>query len=449
MADAPAPKVDTHHEPVDPEVIRKVRTWALVVAAILVAGGAFWILREVNTGRELERWAQLHTIESGYRDAFSTRGWLNPVEDVDLSVRDKHVKALEEFLPTAAAEPGLAAHVHALIADVRMSQAFGRMAAGAGADVDGYLADAQKHLEVIRDKFPDAQLNWSQFGRAIRNKDGSGTSSADAPSIVRRALADIATLRAWEKDNALKKVDVDPDTTVVLRTTAGDLRLKTYGSASPLAVKAFLDRVCAGGLDGVRVFQRREREEESWVRVGDDRTKAATPSEDDRVTWDEATPGETRPPESGRFRVLHAAGTVTSWHGIADSDDDPQQFLLVTKPSTALNFEHTPFARVEDGPSMDTLARIAGLPTFAKDQPDIRGKKPQLADQIVAAPRIVKAIVFDKGTARTCTGPLEDDEKSLDTLKLDKYRKDEPPPAPPAAPAAMGDTPPAMDDGAK
>ncbi len=449
MADAPAPKVDTHHEPVDPEVIRKVRTWALVVTAILVAGGAWWILREVNTGRELERWARLHTIESGYRDAFSTRGWTNPAEDVDLTVRDKHVKSLEEFLPTVESEPGLAAHVHALIADVRMSQAFGRMAAGAGADVDGYLADAQKHLETLRDKFPDAQLNWAQFGRAIPGKGPGSGAVSDAPSVIRRALADIATLRAWEKDNALKKVDADADTTVVLRTTAGDLRSQGVREREPLAVKAFLDRVCAGGLDGARVFQRRERGDESWVRVGDDRTKVETPSEDDRIAWDEPTPGETRAPEAGRFRILHTPGTVTSWHGVADSDDDPQQFLIVTKESTALNFEHTPFARVEEGPSMTTLERIVGLPTYAKDQPDIRGKKPQLADQIVAAPRIVKAIVYDKGAARACTGPLEDDEKSLDALKLDKYRKDEPPPAPPAAPAAMGDTPPAMDDGAK
>lgn len=444
MADAPAPKVDTHHEPVNPEVIRKVRTWALIVTAVLVAGGAWWVLREINTGRELERWARLHSIESGYRDAFSTRGWSLPAEEVDLGVRDKHVTALEEFLPTADAEPGLAAHVHALIADVRMSQAYGRMAAGAGADVDGYLADAQKHLEVIRDKYPDAQLNWAQFGRAVRTKENGGPAVADAPSIVRRALADIATMRAWEKDNALKKIDVDPDTTVVLRTTAGDLRLKLYGSASPVTVKAFLDRACAGGLDGVRVFQRRDRSDESWVRVGDDRTKVATPTEDDRTTWDDPTPGETRAPESGRFRILHTAGTVTSWHGIADSDDDPQQFLIVTKESTALNFENTPFAKVEDGPSMSTLERIAGLATYAKDQPDIRGKKPALADQLVAAPRVVKAIVYDKGAARACTGTLEDDEKSLDALKLDKYRKDEPPPAPPAAPAAMGDTPPAM-----
>jgi cyclophilin family peptidyl-prolyl cis-trans isomerase len=443
MAADPAPKVDTHHEPVDPEVIRKVRTWALVATAIVVVGGAWWLLKEVNTGRELDKWARLHAIESGYRDAFSTRGWTNPAEDVDLTVRDKHVKALEEFLPTVESEAGLAAHVHALIADVRMSQAFGRMAAGAGADVDRYLADAQKHLEVLRDKFPDAPLNWSQFGRAIRNKDNTATASTDAPSIVRRALADVASLRAWEKANALAKVEPDADTTVLLRTTAGDLRLKVYGSASPGAVKAFLDRVCAGGLDGVRVFHRRERAEQSWLRVGDDRTKAETPTEDDRIEWDEATPGETRPPESGRYRILHTPGTVTSWHGVADSDDDPQQFLIVTKDSPALNFEHTPFARVEDGPSMSTVERMVALATYAKDQPDIRGRKPTLADQIVAAPRIVKAIVYDKGAARACTKPLEDDEKSLDVLKADKYRKDEPPPAPPAAPASMDEAPPA------
>jgi len=456
MADAPAPKLDTHHEPVNPEVYRRARTYALVLAGLLVAGGAWWLLREVNTSREVERWARLDEIEAGYRDAFSTRGWTTPAEDVDVTVRDKHVKALEEFLPTAEADAGLAAHVHARIVDVRMSQAYGRMALGAGADVDGYLASAQQHLEVLRDKYPDAPLNWAAFGRAVRNKDGSGTTATDAPSIVRRALADLATLRSWDKQHALKKVEPDADTVVVLRTTAGDLRLRLYESASPLAVKAFVDRACEGGLAGVRVFQRRDRSDESWLRVGDDRTKAADPKDDDRLAWDDASPGETRPPEPGRFRVLHAPGTVTSWHGIADSDDDPQQFLLVTKESTALNFEHTPFARVEEGPSMSTLERIAGMATYAKDQPDIRGKKPQLADQLVKAPLIVKAIVFDKGVARTCTGALEDDEKTLDGLKLDKHRKDEaPPPTPPTppapptaptapAPGAMGDETPAM-----
>lgn len=444
MADAPAPKVDTHHEPVNPEVLRKARLYAFVVAGLLVAGGAWWLLREVNTGRAMERWARLDAIEAPYRESFSTRTWTAPAEDADIQARDRHVTALEEFLPTAEGDAGLAAHVHARIVDVRMSQAFGRMALGAGADVDGYLADAQRHLEVLRDRYPDAPLNWAAFGRAVRNKDGTGANLVDAPSIVRRALADVATLRAWEKDNALKKVEPDADTIVVLRTTAGDVRVRLYGAASPLAVKTFVDRACAGALAGTRIFQRRDRGDEGWLRVGDDRTKAASPTEDDRVAWDEASAGETRPPEPGRYRILHTPGTVTSWHGIADTDDDPQQFLFVTKASPALNFEHTPFARVEEGPSMSVLERIAGMATYAKDQPDIRGKKPQLADQLVDAPHIVKAIVFDKGAARACTGTLDDDEKTLDGLKLDKYRKADAPPTPapaPPAPAAMGDEP--------
>lgn len=448
MAELPAQKPDAPSEPASPETLRKLRMGAFVVVGVLVAGGAWWVLGEINKSRALDRWAQLDAIEVKFRDAFSTRSWLNPLQKSDVDARDEHARKLEEFLAKTDGDAALTAHVRARIADVRLSQAFGRLAAGgSGAEIDGYLAAAEAQLETLRDKHPDMPLNWPAFGRGMR--DAGGAPVPDAPSVVRRALAEIAKLRAWEKEHALRPVEPDADLVVVLRTTAGDLHVRTLSSVSPVSVRTFVDRACAGKLDGVRIFERRDRPGLGWVRVGSDATKKDPASDDDRLAWDDASSGETRTGEPGRYRVLHTAGTLTSWHVLGESQDDPQQFLLVVKDSNDLDFEHTPFARLEPGLSLATLERIAALPTFSRDRPGERLVKPGLADQLVAPVRIVKALVYDKGTARACATPLADDEKSLSTLRPDAYRSDEPP-APPPSPtgdgAAMNAPPPAMSD---
>lgn len=448
MAELPAQKPEAPSEPASPETLRKLRMGAFVVVGVLLAGGAWWVLGEVNKGRALERWAQLDALEAKFRDAFSTRSWLNPLQASDVDARDQHARSLEEFLAKAEGDAALTAHVRARIADVRLSQAFGRLAAGAsGAEIDGYLSAAELQLTTLRDKHPDMPLNWPAFGRGMR--DAGGAPVPDAPSVIRRALAEIAKLRAWEKEYALRPVEPDADLVVVLRTTAGDLHVRTLSSVSPASVQSFVDRACAGALDGVRLFERRDRPDLGWVRVGSDVTKKDPESDDDRLAWDDHSPGEPRTGEPGRYRVLHTAGTLTSWHVLGEFQDDPQQFLLVFKDSSDLDFEHTPFGRLEPGPSFATLERIAALPTFSRDRPGERIVKPGLADQLVAPVRIVKAVVYDKGTARACSTPLADDEKSLSTLRPDAYRRDEPttpPPSPTGDGAAMDETAPAMSD---
>src|SRR5262249_29721219 len=131
------------------------------------------------------------------------------------------------------------------------------------------------------------------------------------------------------------------------------------------------ERVCAGGLDGVKIFDRRDDSGGSWVRVGDDRTKDkpdAKPTDADRVAWNDDTPGEPRLPDGGRYRILATAGVVCAWHGLGETDDDTQQFLILTKDSPELNFTHTPFARVSEAQSLETLKRIAALPTIQSDE---------------------------------------------------------------------------------
>lgn len=431
MADTPAAgKPDEHAPTLDPELLRKVRRYAWAAGALLVAGAAWFVLRAVNETKSAERWDALDAIERRYFDD-STRSWLIPSSSpVDVKSRDEHVRELEEFLAKSGDDAALAAHLHARLADLLLTQVFGLTAAGSREPLGPRMDAAKRHLEALRDRHPDALVNWGAFGRGR------------AGSVTRLALETLEQNRRWEEKYGLKPVEPDADTVVVLRTTEGDLRLRLYATASPAAAKAFLDRVCAGGLDGVRFFERRDDGDEAWLRVGDDRTKKADATETERIAWNDATPGEARAADVGRFRVLHTKGVVTSWHAPGEPNDDPQQFLVVTKDSPSLDFANTPFARVEDGPSMSTLERIVGRDTFVKATPDLRTdpKRSALADQLVAPVVVKKALVYEKGALKACidASKVDADEKSLDALVLDRLRETPPaPPAPPAGDAAM------------
>lgn len=430
MADtASTAKPDEHAPTLDPALARKVRRVAWIAAAALVAGTAWFVFRAVNDTKSAERWEALDRVERRYFDD-STRSWLLPTTSpVDARSRDEHVRELEEFLAKSEDDDALAAHLHARIAELLLTQVFGLTAGGSREPLAPRMDAAKRHLETLRDRYPDAQVNWSAFARGR------------AGSVVRLALDTLEQNRRWYDKYGLKAVEPDADNVVVLRTTEGDLVLRLYATASPAAAKAFLDLVCSGGLDGVRIFERRDDTDESWVRVGDARTKKADPTEQDRIAWADASPGESRNADVGRYRVLHTKGVVTSWHAPGEPNDDAQQFLFVTKDSPGLDFVHTPFARVVDGPSMATLERIAARDTQVKATPDLRTdpKRSALADQLVTPVLIKKALAYEKGALRAChdASKVDADEKSLDGLVADRLR--ETPPAPPAAPPAGGD----------
>src|SRR5205823_4971649 len=105
-------------------------------------------------------------------------------------------------------------------------------------------------------------------------------------------------------------------------------------------------------------------------------------------------PAEPIPPQEGRNRITHDKGVVTSWHPHGDDEgEDPAQFQIIAKPSTRLDYEFAPFARVEES-SLPTLDRIFSTPTRPR-KPE--GGDARLADQLLTPPRVVRVLVYDKG----------------------------------------------------
>jgi cyclophilin family peptidyl-prolyl cis-trans isomerase len=313
------------------------------------------------------------------------------------------------------ADPSLAALVHLKIGNLQVEQIHGLLAAQSSTDLAPRFASARSHFETLRDKYPDAPVNQERFRTPA------------AASVTRLVLDRLAKLEAWEGKHGLKAVEADADPIVVLRTSEGDLRLRFFSQASPLATAAFLARVCEGGLDDTLLVQKRDDATEAWVRGGDPRTKGALDAKDpDRVAWGTASPIDPRAPEEGRNQILHTKGTVSLWHESGEVADDPLQFLLVLKPSSRLDYDYTPFARVDGEASLATLERIAARRTRAQETPDLRtdAALSSLADHLLQPVVIRKALVFEAGALKAChdASKVGDDEQKLADLKLDAYR---------------------------
>lgn len=433
------------------EIASSSRTKVVVAGVLVVALAvlAVYVWRRVGEGRASDRWARLAAIESAREDP-SDRAWLaTDVRADDTKSRAEHVQKLEAFLAEeGAADAVLAAHVHALIANLEMSQALSLSVAGKSPEVAEHYAKAKQHLETIASEFPKAPMNWDRL------------KPQDNPSVTRLLLRVAQENRAWEEAHGRKPVEPDADPVVLVRTDQGDLRLRVYAAQSPSLVKSFLDRATRGDLDGTLLFGKREETDEGWVRGGDARTKRADPSmpptDEERKAWGNPTPADPLAPEEGRNVVAHEKGVVSAWHAAGEEDDDPAQFLIVTRDTPRFDYEYTPFARVEP-PSLATLERIASLKTRFEEKREANAD-PKSIEQFAKPPEIVKVLVYEKGALRAGTDASRADasEKTLAGVLLDAYRKvekPEPPPVPPTpAPGAMGadeggtaPSPPAMD----
>ena len=277
---------------------------------------------------------------------------------------------------------------------------------------------------------------------------------ADFARSVDQLLKKLEVNEKWDAVHGIRDAESDADVVVLLRTTEGDLRVRLYSKdgQSPKLSAAFADRACKGLFDGTLLFAKRADLDESWVRGGDVRVKS-TPvaaTDEQRLTWGGASPGDPVLPETGRHRIAHVKGTLAAWHEDDDPYDDPTQFLIETKDSPRLDTDYTPFGKIEEV-SSSTLERLSAAKTRADESTTIRqdAKLSKLADQIAKPPVIVKALVYDKGVLRACgsTTKIEDNEKKLETVVLDSARIIPPPPPPvpatPPVPAAPPSTAPA------
>ena len=434
-----------------PATAPRWRGIAIGVLVALLAFGAWSVWSAVRKGQEVERWERVAEVTS-LRDDTIERAWANaPVDAMTAIARDQHVEKLEALLAKEGESSPVAPHLHAVIANVLLEQILGAPSSMPDAKLTALYDKADAHLKTLEAGWPDAAINSTRLNLGDR-------------STVTRLVRDrLAKNREWQAKHGLKAIEPEPDVVVLLRTTEGDLRMRLFSQAdaSPALAKAFAERVCAGVYDGTALFAKRDDLSESWVRGGDERTKApATPPAPgdvpDTSAWGDASPGEPTLPERARWRVLHVKGVVSAWHDIADTTDDPAQFLICVKDSTSLDFDYTPFAKLDDA-SVAVLERIHARKTRGEDKPELRldFKLSKTAEQFVRPVTIVKALVYDKGVLRACgdASKVDESEKKLETVKVDALKvPDAPaPPTPPAPPAAGmdgamdGETPTGMD----
>ncbi len=220
MVDPRQRRPDTVSDAIDPATAKRAKTIAVVVLVVVVAAAAFGIVRYINAGKAVDRWEELARLERLY-DEGGDRRWLQEATPADVASRDEHLRKLEDLLGRYSDDAALAAHVHARIANLQMTQILGLWASGAGADLGPRYESARKHLETLRDRYPDAPINWARYA------------PGNAASVTRLALEKLEALRTWESTHGLKAVEPDAEPVVVLRTTEGDVRLRFYASAAP------------------------------------------------------------------------------------------------------------------------------------------------------------------------------------------------------------------------
>jgi hypothetical protein len=138
---------------------------------------------------------------------------------------------------------------------------------------------------------------------------------------------------------------------------------------------------------------------------------------------------------------------VSAWHERDEISDDPALFLIVTDTSPTLDYDYTPFARLDGDLSFSTLERIFARRSRAQDKPEVRADPAihDLADQFTSPVFVRKALVYEKGVLKACldASKVADDEKTLESLKPDARRELPPTPAPTPAPTPSPEPAPA------
>jgi cyclophilin family peptidyl-prolyl cis-trans isomerase len=459
-----APVIDDQSEP---GVSPRWRIGAIVAAAALLLGGVVWVWLEVRQGVTSDRWQRLHDLEQGFEDMGRfpyAEPWLTvQASPNDVETRNRHVQKLEEFLAREGSDPGIAAHVHALIANLELTQLLTMSGTTYDTALKPHYDNAKKHLEILIRDYPTAPITQSRFTPAAKTDAPAG----GYRSIASLLLARLEENREWGEKQGLRPEEPDAEPLVVLRTTDGDLRIRLYASVSPRLAKSFLDRACKGELDGTFFFEK----ETNAIRGGDPRArrteKGKDPTPEERMKWGGASPGDPLIPDRGRDVLLHKKGVISAWHpGVGEELDDPLQFIVLTTDDSTLDFRFTPFARVEGPDSLIVLERLASAKTRSQERrekpsTDVDVKFAKIATQFARPVEIVKALVYEKGELSACiaAGRADDSERKLATLKLDAHRVVPPPEPEPKKDdgaamdgavmdgAAMDAPPPAMDAG--
>ncbi|MHC5012857.1 MAG: hypothetical protein ACYTG6_18250, partial [Planctomycetota bacterium] len=226
---------------VDADHVRKI-----VIAVVVVALGAlaFLIARELSKAGVTSRWDDFDKLQEAYEPGFEQDPlFADPMGEYRRR-RDLYIEKLEAFLEETATQEddALAPHVHWLIAKVCADQLISMKDVLDFEERRPYYERAARHLETIRDEYPDHQMNWTAFAPS-----GHAT-------MTRMFLAKLAENRAWEEAHLPTAQEPGSDVVVLIRTERGDMRMGLYGAEAPELAKLFLDRARRGEYDGTAFF---------------------------------------------------------------------------------------------------------------------------------------------------------------------------------------------------
>ncbi len=431
----------------DPALVKKIR-WAVIGAIVVgVAVVVYFLIRAVDEEKAQARWDDLARIQEQFEpDIQGMRG--DPLFEDPAGIygerRDRYAKALEAFLPEAGTvDDALAPHVHFLLAKIYSDQFYSSLDPLAPEVREKFFGLAKKHLEILRDDYPDFQGNWQEFAP-------SGHSS-----VVRMMLANLEANRSWAKDNFPGEKAPSDETQVVLRTTAGDMKMGLYPDDAPELVKLFLERVRRGEYDGTYFFARTDEGSDTdpvrkTIRGGNPSVRDVAPFDAKAaVRFADASSRRALMPAPARYRIAVTRGVVAAWHEKDDRYDGAMQVLVAVARSPQMDYAFTPFARLLDEPSRATADRIFardswGAATSASPPDEIATIRAFLRAPV----KIVKALAYrgghllePEGAPVPTRAKIDVSEDSMDDLVPDAYREE--------APTPPAETPPGGDDDEK
>jgi cyclophilin family peptidyl-prolyl cis-trans isomerase len=207
----------------------------------------------------------------------------------------------------------------------------------------------------------------------------------------------------------------------VLRTSEGDVHIQFFSELCPEHMKNFVT-LARKGVYNETLFhfvRKADAEKPLGVMGGDPFTFFYNDPQNKKhvLRWGSGGLGYEIPPESGRYRIAHRAGIVTSQMA-ADADwDNGVQFMIMTGTDVDLDKRHTPFAKVVEGQAIvDKLAArtTAGQHATFKDDPDFSTIATR--DLIVDPAILHKVIIYENGKALAHDFPLADGERAIALL---------------------------------
>jgi cyclophilin family peptidyl-prolyl cis-trans isomerase len=275
-----------------------------------------------------------------------------------------------------------------------------------------YLEAAQSALTTLREKrfdqfyFPPAQKQFFTTGGEPPVED-----------MLKRVSDDLA----WSKQNSKENPEPDAAPIAVLRTDAGDIRVKFFSALAPKHVKNFVTLARAGTYNGTAFHFVDGAAAPTGISGGDPLSYFYNdPLKKMHILrWGKGGTGYDLPPEPSRFRIVHKRAILTAQRRDGADWDNGAQFQILLDTVPRLDRTYSPFAQVIDG--MDVADKIAKGRTAQSHGPfrdDSEFQALGASGLIVEPTWIQKVIVYNaEGDALAHSYPLSDGEKKLSTLK--------------------------------